>query len=171
MPKYRDVKEPKSMYLNENNALRDPSPHIFLTPKSHGRDDAWQREIWRYRAVYREVFCKERGASSPSKADTGFCCIKHWLLGAKANREITKQKAFRDIPCDTDPPGDHWEWWMRWGRRAGFTIEPYGLDRNLLTEIFAWADRNNCDVKIGAHPSWHCFGSSTLVEVWVKDHE
>lgn len=99
------------------------------------------------------------------KRSSGHSCVAR-LLGKRCR--YGEYKAGDAPPCR--PPGsDHADLWIKNGKPAVYTFQPYGLSYDTLKKLLDFCERWGLEVHIDTWPAGHFPGSVLWVEVTPKD--
>lgn len=109
--------------------------------------------------VRRKVWAQREGV----KESTGHVCVAR-LLGKRCRMSSSTPRRGEVPPCR--PPGaDHPKLWLRNGKPAIYTFEPYVMELNTLRELVNFCDRWGLDLEIRGWPGAHFPGHVVWVEL------
>lgn len=114
-----------------------------------------------YEAHYAEANGLKRSSGRPcARRLTGGRCANHEDHGHDYHLAYP---SLRD-PC-TVPGADHSVLWLKDGKPARFTTQPYGLSWETLRELVRYCEDRGLEAHIDARMAWHFPTQTILVEI------
>ncbi len=105
---------------------------------------------------------QKRHKVKPSRSS---CACPHWL--------IRPRPAYCDFPCPEFKglPWDHVDIWIRDGKPACITSQPYGIGGKAIAALERLRIEHNLEITIEAGGSWHFPGSTALVTISLPEQQ